>query len=468
MKNQAKPTEYDIASTVLDEIQAHRVRIALQLVATICMLAGVGWMSLFIFQAQWFSVTVDAWLAGVGAAVYLLNRSGRTRVAAFLLFGGLFLVLAVMSLFMDVPNATTPRVVHLYFLALAFLAYLILQNEHYLLKYGVIAVYLVAFVVFSSTHLSFVTESAQMQDVALAEDIRTVGAWVNGMMVTAMLCLVLYVMRSDFARQTHVSKELSIALWDHQFVLYYQPQVDQHGTILGAEALIRWQHPVRGLLPPKDVIPVAEKIGLMIPIGHWVLNAACHQLAIWAARQETAHLVLAVNISAQQFRDAGFVPQVLSIIARTGIDPSRLKLELTESILIDDMDDVIGKMAALKQAGVGIALDDFGSGYSSLNYLRRLPLTQLKIDQLFVRDILGNVHDKAIARTIIALGKALAFDVIAEGVETGSQLQCLIEIGCPAFQGYFFGKPVPIREFDALVLKQGASPPHAVLTPLNE
>lgn len=455
MKNQGRAGDYKTLSSSLDEIQSHRIKVAIQLVAVVCMLTGFGWMMFFIAAEQWFVVWLDVLLAAIGLVAYFLVCSSRMRIAAFLLFSGLFCVLVVMSAFLDVPGTGVsgrgvPRVVHLYFLALAFLAYLILQNERGWVRFGVIIIYLAAFVAFSTGNF-ILPLSGTGFDMALSEDIRAVGAWVNGILATGMLCLILYVMQSDFALRTQISKELSIALWDHQFVLYFQPQVDGNGRIFGAEALVRWYHPTKGLQLPREIIPVAERNGLIIPIGHWVLNAACHQLAIWAARPATANLVLSVNVSAQQFHEAHFVPQVLSVIERAGINPSRLKLELTESILIEDMEDVIEKMKVLKASGIGLVLDDFGTGYSSLNYLRRLPLSELKIDQTFVRDILDNMQDQAIARTIIVLGAELGFEVIAEGVENERQLQCLIENGCMAFQGNFFSAPVPIREFCELL-----------------
>lgn len=429
----------------LDEMQSRRVQLAIQLTALLCMLAGVVWMQVFIALQQWFVVWLDVLLAAIGLVAYFLVHSGRVRSAASLLFVGLFCVLALMSAVLDVPSAGVPRVVHLHFLPLAFLAYLTLQNERDWVRYGVITINLAAFVLFSTGNFISPLPDPDIE-LALSEDVRVVGAWVNSILATGLLCLILYVMQSDLALRTRVGKELSVALWDHQFVLYFQPQVDRHGRIFGAEALLRWDHPTKGLQLPKEFIPVAERNGLILPIGHWVLNVACQQLKTWAACPATANLTLSVNVSVQQFREAGFVAQVLSIIESVDIDPSRLRLELTESILIDDMEDVIEKMEVLKASGVGLVLDDFGTGYSSLNYLRRLPLSQLKIDQTFVRNIPNNLQDQAIARAIIALGTELELKVIAEGVENERQLQCLIEQGCKAFQGYFLGAPVPIRE----------------------
>jgi diguanylate cyclase (GGDEF)-like protein/PAS domain S-box-containing protein len=240
-------------------------------------------------------------------------------------------------------------------------------------------------------------------------------------------------------------------LWRDEFILYYQPQVDAAGQLTGAEALVRWRHPESGMIMPGVFIPLAEETGLILPLGNWVLEAACAQLAVWARLPQTTQLTLAVNLSVRQFRQADFVQQVLSIIEHTGANPKRLKLEITESLLLDDVDDVIGKIEALKEQGVGFSLDDFGTGYSSLSYLKRLPLDQLKIDQSFVRDVLADTNDAAIARTIIALANSMGLSVIAEGVETEAQRDFLEREGCHAYQGYLFGRPGPVSDLDRLM-----------------
>ncbi|MCF8184989.1 MAG: EAL domain-containing protein, partial [Polynucleobacter sp.] len=218
--------------------------------------------------------------------------------------------------------------------------------------------------------------------------------------------------------------------------------------VTGAEALVRWRHPGRGMVSPIEFIALAEETGLIIDLGHWVLETACNQLLSWAGRSDMAHLMLAVNVSSVQFRKPDFVAQVLAILDQSGANPQRLKLELTESLMVDDVEDVIAKMAALKARGISFSLDDFGTGYSSLAYLKRLPLDQLKIDQSFVRDILIDPNDAAIARTIVALAESLGLSVIAEGVETESQRAFLVSSGCQAFQGYFFSRPVPVGSFE--------------------
>ncbi|MCK9283620.1 MAG: EAL domain-containing protein [Rhodocyclaceae bacterium] len=248
------------------------------------------------------------------------------------------------------------------------------------------------------------------------------------------------------------------ALEEKQFLFHYQAQVAGAGRVTGAEVLMRWQHPQRGLLSPVEFIPLAEETGLILPMGQWALETACTQLALWAAQPALAHLVVAVNVSARQFHQDDFVDQVLAILQTTGANPQRLKIELTESLLVEKVEDMIAKMTRLKAKGVGFSLDDFGTGYSSLSYLKRMPLDQLKIDRSFVRDILTDPNDAAIARTIVALAESLGLDVIAEGVETETQCDCLTSLGCQAYQGYLYSRPVPLAEFELYVRKTDSAP----------
>ncbi|MBI1175486.1 MAG: PAS domain S-box protein [Sideroxydans sp.] len=245
--------------------------------------------------------------------------------------------------------------------------------------------------------------------------------------------------------------ELHRALDNRQFQLYYQVQADSAGHPLGAEALIRWMHPERGMMHPAQFISLAEETSLILPIGKWVLETACAQLKAWAHDERTRNLALAVNISALQFHQADFATEVQAAVRRHSINPALLKLELTESMLLEDIEETLGTMNALNAIGVRLSLDDFGTGYSSLQYLKRLPLSQLKIDQSFVRDITVDANDAAIVQTIIAMTEALGLDLIAEGVEVEAQREFLAAHGCHAFQGYLFGKPVPIEQFELLL-----------------
>jgi diguanylate cyclase (GGDEF)-like protein/PAS domain S-box-containing protein len=249
-------------------------------------------------------------------------------------------------------------------------------------------------------------------------------------------------MQASINLRSTMEGELHRALSEHEFVLHYQPQIDRANRCIGVEALIRWQNPARGLVAPAEFIPLAEDCGLIQPIGRWVVEQACERLAAWAADSLTAPLTMAVNVSAKQFRQEDFIERLRATIGRFAIDPSRLKLELTESLLLIEIDDAIAKMLALRGLGVSFSLDDFGTGYSSLAYLKRLPIDQIKIDRSFVDDVLTDPNDAAICKAVIALGKSLALDVVAEGVETEGQWNRLHEEGCTAFQGYLFARPM--------------------------
>jgi diguanylate cyclase (GGDEF)-like protein/PAS domain S-box-containing protein len=261
-------------------------------------------------------------------------------------------------------------------------------------------------------------------------------------------------MQSAVEHRVALEDDLRDGLCRQEMLLHYQPVVQGDGRVTGAEALVRWQQPRRGLVPPGEFIGLAEATGLILPLGQWVLHTACAQLAAWAADPELAHLTMAVNVSANQFRERNFVEKVNAALGQTGANPHRLKLELTESLLADNVEDIIAKMTALRARGVSFSLDDFGTGYSSLSYLKRLPLSQLKIDQSFVRDVLTDPNDAAIARTIVLLGQSLGLAVIAEGVETDGQRQFLADNGCLVYQGYFFSRPLPIELFEAFVLRE--------------
>ncbi len=240
------------------------------------------------------------------------------------------------------------------------------------------------------------------------------------------------------------------AIAREELQLHYQGQFDEAGRLIGAEALLRWTCPGIGPVSPARFVPLAEETGLILPLGHWVIRRACAQLRAWSAQPHRRHLQLAINVSARQFHQADFVRNVADCVEHTGIDPSRLKLELTESVLLENIEDVIQRMQELKALGVRFSLDDFGTGYSSLSYLKRLPLDQVKIDQSFVRDLAEDNDDAAIIRAILAMSASLGLDVIAEGVETAAQYEFLRANGCCAFQGYLFGQPVPIEVWEGL------------------
>ena len=265
------------------------------------------------------------------------------------------------------------------------------------------------------------------------------------------LCFFDTRMPAQVRERSDIDAGLRVALEQDQFVLHYQVQVDARGVRVGAEALVRWIHPERGMISPARFIPIAEENGLILPLGNWVLETACRQLARWAGDPRLADLTLAVNVSANQLSQDDFVDRVRTTLEQTGAPAQRLKLELTESALIHDIETIICKMTELKSHGVHFALDDFGTGYSSLNYLARLPLTQLKIDRSFVQGMLLDSNSMEIAQTIILLAERMGLSVLAEGVETEEQLAALKECGCINFQGYLFGHPLPIEEFETVL-----------------
>ncbi|WP_394788149.1 EAL domain-containing protein [Rhodoferax sp.] len=253
-------------------------------------------------------------------------------------------------------------------------------------------------------------------------------------------------LQAEVTARAALEADLRLAVAQDEFFLHYQTQHNAHGDMTGVEALVRWRHPQRGLVSPAAFIPLAEETGLILELGRQVLAQACALLASWREQPATEHLTMAVNVSSRQFKHPDFVAQVLETLAQTGANPLQLKLELTESLLAEDIEQIISKMETLQTHGVGFSLDDFGTGYSSLSYLKRLPLDQLKIDQSFVRDVLTDPNDAVIARTIIGLGQSLGLNVIAEGVETDAQRAFLAEHGCQAYQGYLFGRPMPAEQ----------------------
>jgi len=262
------------------------------------------------------------------------------------------------------------------------------------------------------------------------------------------LCIFDPDMQTKLTQRAVLEADMSLALQNNQFHLHYQVQVDAEGQATGAEVLLRWHHPLRGNIPPVEFIPLAEESGLIAVLGLWVLNKSCQTLAVWAEQPETQRLTLAVNVSAKQFNRDTFVDEIKGIINKNCINPQRLKLEITESIIMEDVEQTIKIMNALRELGISFSMDDFGTGYSSLSYLQRLPLSQLKIDQSFLRNLTVDSTDTVIIRTILALGNSLGINVIAEGVETQQQRDYLLNNGCQFFQGYLFGKPESISLFE--------------------
>jgi EAL domain-containing protein (putative c-di-GMP-specific phosphodiesterase class I) len=428
------------------ELHRRRMRMTLWIGAALLIVLGLGWAAFFSSKGAWAIVAMDVVMLAVGISIAVLTHYKRTRIAFFLLVISMFIVICGVCLLLDVPSAQAPRSTHNFLLVLAISALVFLRDDSMTMRYGVTGICCIGFVVLASW-----PEGIDI-GCTLPDGMRIWGTWVNNFFAALGIYALVHVMVADLAEHSAMEVALRKGLVRGEFFLTYQPQVTSEGHVMGAEALLRWRHPKLGLVPPDEFIPLAEQTGLILPLGAWVLGRACSQLVEWSTKPGLDTLTLAVNVSVRQFRQTDFVQQVQSVIERTGVQPRRLKLELTESSLVHDIDDIIAKMVQLKALGVGFSLDDFGTGYSSLNYLKRLPLDQLKIDQSFVRDILTDSNDAAIARMVIGLGDSLHFAVIAEGVETLGQQQFLMQNGCHLFQGYLFSRPEPAEAFEAYVL----------------
>lgn len=302
--------------------------------------------------------------------------------------------------------------------------------------------------------------AAQPQGVpgpyALHDGLRRVGIRFNLLSVAAAVVVILHLQESDAAAHRELHAELRDALASRRFELFYQPQLDASGRVSGAEALLRWNRPAHGLVGPGGFMQAAEETGFVLPLGQWVLGEACAQLRRWQDDPVPRGLRLSVNVSALQLRQPDFVPQVLDCLRQNGVDGRLLTLELTESVLMEDMEATVAKMQALQAAGVGLSLDDFGTGYSSLSYLHQMPFTELKIDRAFVAGIVGDTQASSITRNLLRLGHDLGVEVIAEGVETVEQYELLLGQGCRLFQGYLFGRPTDLATFEERVAGRAA------------
>lgn len=431
-----------LAPSGAEAAHRHRVRMQLRAGAAFLAVAGLGWGGFFFARGYAWIVTLDVLMLLMAVAVIWLERRHRLRAASMLIVVGLLALLSWMALYLDAPSPSAPRSVHLFLLGLAVSSALLFAREPPWLRHGAPLLCLGAFVLLASSVT--VLDSA----LVLPDSIRVGGTWANAILASLLVFTSLRILQVDIAERSGAEVDLRAALAGDQFELFYQPQVDVGGRVLGAEALLRWRHPRSGLVSPAAFIADAEANGCIHDIGRWVVQTACRQLATWRSDPALAHLRVSVNVSALEFRRDDYVETVLSAVAAAGAPAGRLKLELTETVLVDDLEDVTAKGLRLRAEGIGLSLDDFGTGYASLSYLRRLPLDQLKIDQSFVRDVLVDDGDATIARTLVGLGGSLGLEVIAEGVETEAQRRFLADTGCRLFQGYLFSRPLPVAAFE--------------------
>ncbi|MFZ3155783.1 putative bifunctional diguanylate cyclase/phosphodiesterase [Pseudomonas sp.] len=429
-------------------IGQRRERRMRMLASLVLLLVGSFWGVFFTQRGEWGIVLMDLLMILCGLGVFSLTLRNRVRLANLLLFGVIILVIIGTTLLMDPHTAAAPRATHLYLLPIAVAALMAFRDEQLWLRYGVAVLCLVLFTVLASSPWS------PTSAYHLPDEVRVTGSWLQAIAAMLMLFALLHILQSDTAERSLLDRDLDVALREQQFVLHYQPQLNRAGKVIGAEVLIRWQHPQRGLMAPGEFIDHAENTGMIIPIGQWVLEQAIRQLRCWKDDPLYADIGLAVNISQKQFRQSSFVADMLRLIDEHAIDARRLDLELTETLIVQDIDDLLRKMNALVERGVRFSLDDFGTGFSSLSHLKRLPLNTLKIDRSFVCDLLTDSSSQTIVRTVIALAQSMGMNVIAEGVETQTQQEFLLNNGCMQFQGYLFSKPLPLQGFTAFVERQ--------------
>ena len=420
------------------------------LASMVMVLMGLLWGLFFSSRGYWAIVVMDVIIILAGLAVFALTLRNRARAANLILFSALILIVVASTLLLDPPTLVAPRATHLYLLPVAVGALMAFRDEPLGLRYGISLFSLLLFVALAASNW-------RPTDLyALPDDVRLIGSWLQGLVAMTLFFVLLHILQTDTAERSELDRDLRAAVREQQFVLYYQPQLDDGGRVTGAELLIRWQHPQRGLLAPGEFIDHAEHTGLIIPIGQWVLEQTAARLRQWKDDPLFGDLTLAVNISQKQFGQASFVAEILGLIERHGIDAQHLELELTETLIVRDMEDLTRKMTALVEQGVRFSLDDFGTGFSSLSHLKRLPLSKLKIDRSFICDVLSDANSETIVRTVIALGQSMGMTVIAEGVETEAQRSFLADNGCLRYQGYLFGRPMPVADFCAFVQRHNA------------
>jgi EAL domain-containing protein (putative c-di-GMP-specific phosphodiesterase class I) len=401
-----------------------------------------------IFALDGLTLLALAELFPFVTAVFCFVLVTQGRLDLFLLVAELAFLIFIIGfcLLFDVPQNGSPRVTHLFLPVLGMLAYLNHLRRASRMQLLVIAGSLIAFVVLHAADLRLPFAEP------IPQELRAVGVWLNPSIAALVFCAAVFALQRRLTAPRGIARELLTALRRGELSLAYQPQTDRNGQILGAEALLRWNHPTRGSVPPSTFIPAAEEMGLMPLVGTFVLEQALATLARWQADPKLKPLRLSVNVSGSQFNESDFEATLLGLLDRYRIDPSRLRLELTENVLLAGLDTVADKMAALKKLGLTFSLDDFGTGFSSLGYLRRLPVSELKIDRSFVTAATEHDSDAALVRSIRAIATDLGLETVAEGVETEAQLAFLEATGCRIFQGYLFGRPMTLADFELAVV----------------
>ncbi|WP_282462977.1 EAL domain-containing protein [Acinetobacter pittii] len=407
----------------------------------ICIIFCFFWTIYFAFSQMWLIVYMDIFFTLISIFSLFLIYINRISAGILLSQSVLLVFPVVFCLFFDIATVDRPQVAHLFLPAGAILGYLNYRRDPSYLQFILILLSIGCFIFFSGS--SFNLDSA----IPLSEDIRDHGGWIATCVATLMICISIYTMQLEIQIENSMVKDLRLALAKQQFELFYQPQVNASETLIGAEALLRWHHPVSGYIPTKDFIPSAQSFGLMPEIGEWVLAQACKILQDWSKKAETKDLTLSINISPDHFMQPKFEQTLIGLIQQYEVNPSRLILEITENIALTNCVSMIEKMQFLSKQGVQLSLDDFGTGYSSLSYLQKMPISQIKIDRSFVQAALDDKRSNKLVTGIIKIGLDLNLRVLVEGIETHEQFSAFKSNGCTEFQGYLWGCPMPLNDF---------------------
>jgi len=406
------------------------------------------WFTLFLFLHEWRLALSLVILAVAALPGWLLAVKGYFSAGLMLTQVICLTFVTVFCLLYDVPEGITPRTTHLYLLVIALVGYMNYRTNPSRVQALVIALSLAAFIYFCS-HLAIFSFADP-----LSHRFRAVSAWLNPVLSVGILCATLAAMHADVSRKSLKIRSIQEALYKNEFRLVFQPMVNTAGAIVGAETLLRWQHPVRGTISPAEFIPEAQEAGLMPSIGDWVISQCLLELVRWQKNPLTRHMTMSVNVTVDHLMQDDFVQRLLKMVSAAQVPSTRIKLEITESVFAADPDTMVERMNALSQQGFKFSLDDFGTGFSSLSYLRRLPLQQIKIDRSFVSAAADSRKGEVIVRMIAQMGDELGLEVLAEGVETQQQWQIMQGLGCTVFQGFLFSRPVCADDLHSLIASE--------------
>lgn len=405
----------------------------------------LGWLAFFMSLQDWELACSLLILAVVILPCWRLALKGHFSTGLMGAQIACLLFVVVFCYRYDVSDSTVQRTTHLYLPVIALVGYMNYQRYRSRLQIIIILASLIAFIFYCSNHSLFSIDNP------VSRSFRVVSAWLNPVLATLFLFGGIVAMHTDFSRRAQRAKAIHHALYNEQFMLMYQPLVDSAGQVVGAEALIRWNHPTSGLLLPSAFIPDAQDAGLMPMIGEWVITHAFNELLKWQASADTRHLSVSINITADHLMQPDFVRKLLNRVSQENIPCKQVHLELTESVFVSDPDTVAARMNELAAIGFMFSLDDFGTGFSSLSTLRGLPLEQIKIDRSFISSASENQKGEVIVRNIARLGSELGLEVVAEGIETEQQWLMMKEYGCSVFQGFYFSPAVSSSQFAHLV-----------------